>query len=100
MNNLVLLVSFACNWGVKKSLKRTEWHVWSGDAQRTIARLQGIVSALMQNSPTALQIERAAKIGRDGGPLYEPCDNCGAYPEEGLLRCKGCMSARYCNRHC
>jgi len=54
----------------------------------------------MQISLFALHIERAAKIGRDGGPLYETCDNCGAYPEEGLLRCKGCMNARYCNRHC
>ena len=49
-----------------------------------------------------LQIERAAKIARNGGPLYECCDSCGAYPppESKLRKCSRCKAAKYCNADC
>ena len=49
-----------------------------------------------------LQIERAAKIARNGGPLYEWCDSCGTYPpaDSKLQRCSRCKAAKYCNADC
>ena len=49
-----------------------------------------------------LQIERAAKIARNGGPLYEWCDSCAAYPppENKLRKCSRCKAAMYCNVDC
>ena len=49
-----------------------------------------------------LQIERAAKIARNGGPLYGRCDSCADYPlpEIKLQRCSRCKAAKYCNADC
>ena len=50
-----------------------------------------------------LEIERAAKIGAHGGPLYQPCSGCSAaeQPEGPRFKlCTGCRRRYFCSREC
>ncbi|PRW44236.1 Sodium hydrogen exchanger 7 [Chlorella sorokiniana] len=59
-------------------------------------------TALGTDARPALEIERAAKIAADGGPLFRRCAACGSYEEtHGQYKaCSACKAVRYCGTDC
>ncbi|KAL4425770.1 hypothetical protein ABPG75_009786 [Micractinium tetrahymenae] len=58
--------------------------------------------ALGTDPRPALEIERAAKIAVDGGPLFRRCAGCGVYETAWgeHKACAACKSVCYCGREC
>lgn len=71
--------------------RRDEWNAWVDE-----------YIGLKEDARSTIEIEKAAKVGWAGGPLFARCGGCGVIEGEPSTfeRCSACKAVAYCSKSC